>query len=181
MKGIGRWELRSGTSSFVPRGTFSMSHWPRGLRGRVFSSHTAAGTTTNGFLVPMRYGPSSSAKRSTSDRQGLASAMVQTRLGSVLFTVIFPAPQRRGNPCGCPVVRNVPVILALGAHKGRPYGFVQGDDAVNNALSHPGIVVPQAAPAWRCQCRGRPSNSGLSAKQGWPLHRRIRLGSWRTT
>ena len=31
-KGMGRLELRSGTSRFVPRGTFSMSHWPRGFR-----------------------------------------------------------------------------------------------------------------------------------------------------
>ena len=81
MKGIGRRELRSGTSRLVPRGTFSTSHWPRGLRDRVFSSHTAAGTTTKGFRVPMCCGPSFSARRSTSDSRALASATVQMRVG----------------------------------------------------------------------------------------------------
>ena len=42
-----------------------------------------------------------------------------------------PYPQRRGNPCGCPV------IPGLGAHKGRPYGCVQNDD------SDLGITPPQ--------------------------------------
>ena len=37
--------------------------------------------------------------------------------------VYTSTPQRRGNPCGCPV------IPGLGAHKGRPYGCVQDDDS----------------------------------------------------
>ena len=94
MKGIGRWELRSGASRFVPRGMFSTSHCPRGLRGRVFSAHTAAGTTTKGRRTPICCGPSSSASRSTSDRRALASATVQMRIGVGLFRVILLARRK---------------------------------------------------------------------------------------
>ena len=48
---------------------------------------------------------------------GLRPGPVQAEHG------LHPTPQRRGNPCGCPV------IPGLGAHKGRPYGCVQDDDS----------------------------------------------------
>ena len=50
-KGMGRLELRSGTSRFVPRGTFSMSHWPRGFRSGLCACHIFSGTTTKAFRV----------------------------------------------------------------------------------------------------------------------------------
>ncbi len=47
---------------------------------------------------------------------------------NMVYTV---PPERRGNPCGCPV------IPGLGAHKGRPYGCVQDDDSDQANITPP--------------------------------------------
>ncbi len=87
-----------GTSRFVPRGVFSTSHCPKGFRGRAFSSHSEAGTTTNDLRVSIRWGPSSSARRRISDSFALASATVQTRLDSA-FNIGVP-PRVLAVHCG---------------------------------------------------------------------------------
>ena len=91
MNGISRRELLSeGTSRFVPRGMFSSSHFPIGLRCGSFSAQTCAGTTTKDLLVPMCWGPSVSERRRISERRAFASATVHTRWGFGLRTTGTP-------------------------------------------------------------------------------------------
>ena len=70
-----------GFRGWSPRGIFSMSHWPRGIGSGDRSCHTRSGTTTKGLRMPMRCGPSSSARRRISDSRALASATVHTLRG----------------------------------------------------------------------------------------------------
>ena len=56
----------------------SINHRPTGLAGCEVARQISAGTTTNDFLTPIRWGPSCSARRSTSDRRAFASETVQT-------------------------------------------------------------------------------------------------------
>ena len=59
MNGTFRVEPRSGISRLVPRGMFSMSQRPIGMRGgEACSRQTLSGTTTKCFRAPMRWGPS---------------------------------------------------------------------------------------------------------------------------
>ena len=55
--GILRYQVRSGTSRLAPRGTFSTSHRPRGIRGTASRSRqTCSGITANDLRVPDELG-----------------------------------------------------------------------------------------------------------------------------
>lgn len=54
------------------------SHAPRCGLGAFSRRHSASETTTTGSRAPMRCGPSSRAKRKTSDKRAFASLTVQT-------------------------------------------------------------------------------------------------------
>ena len=157
-----RLELRSGTSRFVPRGTFSMSHWPNGFTGGRLSSHAATGTTTKAFRVPMRCGPSVSERRSTSDSLAFASATVQTRLGPETATL---HPLRRLH-----IVRNrphTPVPQEV------PPSFVRMRGPTDSALgspsppsSHPRPSSSSMSPSHESQPRYAPPHPMLGATNG---------------
>ena len=96
-KGISRRDPppRSGISRLVPRGTFSTSHFPNGIRwAGACSCQTRSGTTMNDDLLPMRCGPTVSARRRISDSLAFASAMVQTRWesGRCTFRSAYSSP-----------------------------------------------------------------------------------------